>query len=1294
MSDTPETHAMEHEQQIADLVRNLHETEQELLRLTAGKLESVSTPSGDPYLLRSAQERLVSSEAALKRSEALLRNAQRLTNMGSWEIDIVHDRLVWSDETYAIFGIAPEQFGGVYASFLSQIHPDDRARILEQSAHIRSKKDGGVLDQEYRIVRPGGEVRTLYERGEIVFDGQGKPVSAAGVVMDITERKALQKDYQSLFEQSALGMGTMSEDGLFLTTNRRFQEMVGYSEHELRGPISLEITHPDDRERDAAEKQKLLRGEVESTSWEKRYVRKDGGIRWANLTLSRVQGATGQPVLSGVVQEITERKQAELELARTSRALMMLSRCNEALIRAESESALLDHICRIAVEVGGYRMASVLYSQDDEQKSILPVSYAGFDGGYFSGIKLSWSADRPEGQGPAGLAIRSGQAKVVSDVTLDPDYAPWLQSARERGYRSVISLPLLDGARSFGIFGLYSAEVTQIHPEEVNLLKELAADLAFGILNLRLRTERSRLLDAATAVSRTVSSSIGDDYFHKLLKVLLESLGAHAGFIAGLHREDEDVVQAICAVVDGELVSNFEYTLKGTPCEDMHDTEMLVIERDVCSRYPHASALADLKSQAYVGMNLVDAAGTAIGTIFVLFRQPLEQRVLAMSMLRLFASRVAAEMIRYKDESRVREQALLLDKAQDAIIVRTLDHRIVYWNQGAERLYGWSAAEVVGRSAREIKVTDEKGFQAAMDLLLQNGEWTGYLTGSTKDGRKLAVECHWTLVKAEDGTPQSILAINTDVTERKRSEEQLRLLEAAVARLNDIVVITEAYPIRAPGPRIVFVNDAFERQTGYSRAEVIGRSPRLLQGPKTSRAELDRIHEALMNREPVRAEVLNYTKSREEFWAELDIVPLTNADGEHTHWVSVKRDITERKRTEAMLQENEARAAHAQKLESIGHLTGGIAHDFNNLLTVIIGNADLLADELTGNRRLAPLAEMVKTAGERAAELTSRLLAFARKQALEPKQVDAAQIIEGMLLLLRRTLGENIQIEAIHDYDPCPVFIDPGQLESAILNLCINARDAMPNGGSLLIECSHVVLDQSYAGKNFEVTSGEYVMIAITDTGFGISPDALEHVFDPFFTTKPKGKGTGLGLSMVYGFTKQSGGNVKIYSEVGTGTVVKLYLPRAVSPQAEVEVKTDSDTATELQGGETVLLVEDDDLVRNHASKLLSDLGYRVIVAVDGKQALGIVRGDVSIDLLFTDVMMPGGMTGPQLAAEVEKLRPGLPVLYTSGYTENAIVHHGRVDAGVNLLHKPYSRRKLAEKIHQALRRPGTNRKE
>ena len=395
--------------------------------------------------------------------------------------------------------------------------------------------------------------------------------------------------------------------------------------------------------------------------------------------------------------------------------------------------------------------------------------------------------------------------------------------------------------------------------------------------------------------------------------------------------------------------------------------------------------------------------------------------------------------------------------------------------------------------------------------------------------------------------------------------------------------------------------------------------------------------------------------------------------------LAIKTDITKRLSVEAQLRQS-------QRLEAVGQLTGGVAHDFNNLLTVIMGNAEMLAEKLAGNPSLHSLAQMILSAAIRGAELTSRLLAFARRQALDPKAINPNKLVSGMHDMLRRTLSEDIGVQLVQGADVWPALIDSGQLEDAILNLCLNERDAMPQGGRLTIETANARIDPDSASQYGDIDPGQYVVITVTDTGSGIAPEDLNRVFDPFFTTKEFGRGTGLGLSMVYGFVKQSRGHIKIYSEVGHGTAIKMYLPRATGIDGEPEVSPAR--PADILGTEKILLVEDDEFVRNYAMNQLAELGYQVLSARNGAEALELLGQVPDVDLLFTDVIMPGGISGRELAEQAVKLRPALKVLYTSGYTENAIVHTGHLDKGVHLLNKPYRRSELAQKIRSALMEP------
>ena len=390
----------------------------------------------------------------------------------------------------------------------------------------------------------------------------------------------------------------------------------------------------------------------------------------------------------------------------------------------------------------------------------------------------------------------------------------------------------------------------------------------------------------------------------------------------------------------------------------------------------------------------------------------------------------------------------------------------------------------------------------------------------------------------------------------------------------------------------------------------------------------------------------------------------------------IGRDMTERLKLESQLRQ-------AQKMEAVGQLTGGIAHDFNNILTTIIAMTELMADEAAGDPKLAAMIASLDEAAERGAQLVHRLLAFARKQPLQVLTVDLNEIVPRMVAILQRTLGADIAIKTALAPDLWPAVADPSQLEDAILNLAVNARDAMPKGGQLVIETANAHLDEHYAAQNVDVTPGDYVAVIVTDSGRGMPPEVIERAFEPFFTTKPPGHGSGLGLSMVYGFIKQLRGHVKIYSEIGHGTSIKLYLPQAKSARRALEPATAA--APQPAGNETILVVEDEAAVRTVAVTILENLGYRVLQAEDAPMALAMLETSEPIDLLFTDLVLPNGMSGQELLGKARTLRPGLKALFTSGYSAQFIAARGDTDQDVPLLGKPYRKHKLAEAVRNVL---------
>jgi len=543
-----------------------------------------------------------------------------------------------------------------------------------------------------------------------------------------------------------------------------------------------------------------------------------------------------------------------------------------------------------------------------------------------------------------------------------------------------------------------------------------------------------------------------------------------------------------------------------------------------------------------------------------------------------------------------------------------------------------------------------------------------------------------------DGKTVGMIGIVEDITSLKELESRLaeerQTLEGRFQLLVEGVTDYAIFMLDPDGT-ITNWNTGAERIKGYRANEIVGRHFSTFYTEEDRAQGKPQVGLATAAADgKFEAEGWRVRKDGSRFWANVVINAIRDSRGNLIGFAKVTRDATERREAEAALRRAQEQLAQSQKMEGIGQLTGGVAHDFNNLLTIIIGNLDSLLRSLSGDTvdrdRIFRLARNAMQGADRAAALTQRLLAFSRRQPLVPKPVDVGRLVVSMSDLLRRTLGEQIAIESVLAGGLWQVNVDANQLEVSLLNLAINARDAMPDGGKLTIETANAYLDEQYAAQQAEVVPGQYVVICMTDTGFGMTKDILARAFEPFFTTKDVGHGTGLGLSQVYGFVKQSGGHIRIYTEEGEGTAVKIYLPRIMSEEPASD-EAASAKALCLGGSETILLVEDEESVRAYSAEILAELGYRVIEAADGHAALRLLDLHPEIQLLFTDVGLPKGMNGRLLADEVLKRRPDLKVLFTSGYTRNAIVHEGRLDPGVQLISKPFSYLALAKKLRDIL---------
>jgi PAS domain S-box-containing protein len=612
---------------------------------------------------------------------------------------------------------------------------------------------------------------------------------------------------------------------------------------------------------------------------------------------------------------------------------------------------------------------------------------------------------------------------------------------------------------------------------------------------------------------------------------------------------------------------------------------------------------------------------------------------------------------------------------------------VTSWNAGAERFKGYSAEEILGRHFSIFYTEEDRaaGLPAtALRLAQTEGRFEREGWRVRKDGGRFWAHVVIDPIREPSGKLIGYAKITRDLTERrnaegalKRSEELFRILVRGVTDYAIYMLDTEG--------RVSSWNAGAQRIKGYSPDEIIGEHFSRFYTEEDKREDLPARGLGTAEREGRwETEGWRVRKDGSHFWAHVIIDALRSDHGELLGFAKITRDITERKEGERALEQARQALFQSQKMDALGQLTGGVAHDFNNLLTIIVGGLDTVArskpDETV---RIDRALDMARHAAERAASLTSRLLAFSRRQPLQPTPTDVNILVRNMTELLHRTLGEQVEIEGMLSPRLWMVDVDQNQLESAILNLAVNARDAMPTGGKLTIETSNTSLDHSYAATDSEVVPGQYVLLSVSDTGSGIAEDVLQRVFEPFFTTKALGRGTGLGLSMVYGFVKQSGGHISIYSEPNRGTSVKLYLPQYTGEEPAAATRAPEECPGAIDG-EVVLVVEDNDQVRAFSVMALSDLGYKVLEERNAEEALPALAADQRIDLLFTDVMLPGE-TGRVLADRAVELRPGLGVLFTTGYSRNAIVHHGRLDRGVELLPKPFTFDQLAKRVREVL---------
>ncbi|MCD6282828.1 PAS domain S-box protein [bacterium] len=635
---------------------------------------------------------------------------------------------------------------------------------------------------------------------------------------------------------------------------------------------------------------------------------------------------------------------------------------------------------------------------------------------------------------------------------------------------------------------------------------------------------------------------------------------------------------------------------------------------------------------------------------------------------------IKIEEERKRAEERLRLLSSVAEQAGDGMAVADMDGHIIFANRAWAEMHGYEHDELIGKhlsifhNERQLK----EEVEPFNEQVLLKGQHEGEVGHIRKDGSMFPTYMTTTILKDDDGEPVGLIGSARDITERKRVEEELRKLSSVVDQSPSMALVTDIEG------NIEYVNPKFTETTGYTEQEVIGKNPRILKSGNQPLEFYVELWNAITSGREWRGEFLNKRKDGELYWERASISPIIGGEGEIAHFVKVSEDITEHKQLQEQF-------LQAQKMEAIGRLAGGVAHDFNNLLTVMLGYSEMLLHNLKDGRSRSHV-EAISNAAEKAGRLTSQLLAFSRKQMREPRVLNINEVVTEMGKMLRRVIGEDIELVVVLGKDLNHVRIDPGQIEQVIMNLVVNARDAMPDGGKLVIETANVGLDAEYASAHLGVQPGEYVMLAVTDTGHGMDEATQKRVFEPFFTTKEVGAGTGLGLSTVYGIAKQNEGNVWVYSEPEMGATFKVYLPVIKGERATAPVKK---MASEIpDGSETILLVEDEEVVRELAKQVLEQKSYKVLTARHGPDALIVSEQyDGTIHLLLTDVVMPE-MNGKELAERLKALRSDLRVIYMSGYADAAIFQNGSVPESAAYLQKPFTPDSLLLKLREVLDEP------
>ncbi|MCF8033200.1 MAG: PAS domain S-box protein [Desulfarculaceae bacterium] len=933
-------------------------------------------------------------------------------------------------------------------------------------------------------------------------------------------------------------------------------------------------------------------------------------------------------------QEVLERHLAQRRVEHLNNVLKAIRRVNQLIVRAENPEELIREASRLLVDTRGYICAWILLGAPDKAPMGISLAarhnQAAFDEG-MAALQGSW---------PACHEYLMEQDSDIALLSIDQVCRGCPVNEWQEAGNAVVTW-LKHGEDIMGMMGVTVESGAEVTGEEQDLLLEVAGDIAFALRDIHISRQHD-LFAEIVANSQEAMALVDREYRY---------LKANPSYLQMVGRREEEVEGRKAGEILGKRF--FQAVIKG------HFDRCLAgeIVRFETERKLPGSGRRVLEV-------IYSPCRDAEGDIYAI-----------------------ASAIRDVTELRAAEQAL--ESSAEFLVDTGRVARVGGWSViSAEKKLMWTE---VTREIHEVDDDYQPSLDEAFDFFHEDdrAELSAALQAALEQGKPYDLELRfitakgnrlWTHTRCrpvmEDGKVVRLMGTFQDISERKRAESEREQLAAAIDQSSDAVMITD------PEGNIQYVNPAFTRISGYQQAEVLGRNPRLLRSGEQDPAFYQELWETIFAGRTWHGDLVNQRKDGTLFTEEARISPVFDQSGAISNFVAIKTDITERLRLREERGHMEEQMRQAQKMESIGRLAGGVAHDFNNMLSIISGYAEIAAEEVEEHDPLHKNLAQILDAAMRSRDLTRQLLAFARRQTVSPRVIDLNEVLAKSQKMLGRLIGEDIDLRLIPCHDVWPVKLDPSQIDQIIANLAVNARDAISGVGGVSIETNNVTLDQEFCHNHMGLQPGDYVRLSFSDTGSGMDREILSQIFEPFFTSKKPGEGTGLGLSTVYGIVNQAGGLVDVYSEPGQGTTFNVYLPRS---EETPDRETAPEKVSDLAGSETVLVVEDEVQILDLCHQVLRRTGYQVISASQPGEALLLAeKHQGEIHLLVTDVVMPS-MNGKELKERLEQIKPGVKVLYMSGYTADIIAHRGVLADGVEFLQKPFATKELSQKVRRLL---------